>query len=152
MALDKDKAAFALAYLKKPDDAFGAALTVFSDTGAALRASMNWINDDEVLAEMDRLEGEYGVDAFLPTKEDICRDILKIAADAYAPTKERVNAYRLYAEVRKFIEKGTKVDVNNSVNQTHNVMNVPMPASIEEWQEKARFQQKQLVSDARPTH
>lgn len=151
MSDTEDKRAFALAWLRQPDDAFKAACEIWpNDTQKALKASSFWVRDPEVIAERERLLDEHGEEAFLPSKHDLAREIWKLTQDGLR--EDRIKAMKLYAEVRGFIEKPqTNVNVDNS-KTTHNVMLVAMPASIEEWQQKAVAQQKQLVSNARPTH
>lgn len=151
----EQKEQFALAWLRIPDDAFEAALLVFGmDTGAALKASALWVKDSDVLRIRDELLAEYGEEAFLPSKGDVARLAWQMANDKFSGTvKERVAALALYAELQGHIVKGgTNVNIDQSVKQTNNVLQVPMPASVEEWQQKASAQQRQLVENARSTH
>jgi hypothetical protein len=156
MEMADQKRAFVYAWLQDEDgDAFGAALKVFgADTSAALRYSHEWSHSDEVLKLRDEVLAEYGEEAFLPTKGDAVKLAWKMAQTETVPVRERVAALALFSELRGFVSKGgTNVTIDNSVKSlTSNVMQVPMPASIDEWQEKAKFQQRQLVENARSTH
>lgn len=153
----EQKKTFCIAWLRlgcDPEESFRAACQVFlTDTGAALRASMNWPIDAEVIKIRDELLNEFGEDAFLPSKGDATRLAWAIANDDKLATKDRIAALSLFSELQKFITKGSQTVIDNSTKTlTNNVMQVPMPASADEWQEKAKMQQKQLVSNARPTH
>lgn len=148
------KTAFAIAWLREPEDAFKAAMVVFGmDTNAALLASTKWTNDADVLRIRDELLDEHGEDAFLPSKEDAIRLAWKMANNEYAGTKDRVAALHVFSELRGYITKGaTNVNIDQSKTVTHNVLQVPMPATTAEWQEKAKVQQRMLVENARSTH
>lgn len=107
---------FAIAVLKKPlrkpQDSYDIATTIFGgDTVAAMRAGASWPADPDVLRIKDELIAAHGVEFFLPTKEEIARDLLDIANEKYDnghlrhDAREREKLLRLYCEVMGFIEK-----------------------------------------------
>lgn len=146
------KKAFALAWLREPKDAFKAALAVFGqDTRAALNASTFWINDSEVLAEKDRLiqAAENGEDSFLPSKVEMLSDLYQLTKSTYVEGKDKVAAFKLYAEVRGWTPKaGPTVNVDNSKVVNNKVMVIQDHGSDNDWQEKLLRQQRQLISEA----
>lgn len=144
------KLRYAKELLKEPNDPFKAALAIFgSDTGSALRASAQWVNDEEVLAEKERLleEKENGELDFLPSKADAARLAWKLANDSW-DTEEKLKALRLYADIRAFIEKpsAVKVEQNNVVN--NRVMVVKDHGTDDQWAEGLRKQQQKLKEEA----
>jgi hypothetical protein len=152
MTENEQKEAFALALLNNPDDAFKAACIVFgNDTSAALKASTFWVNDAQVIEYQDKLIAEHGEETFLPSKHEASRVAWRMATDETRGTKDRVAALALFSELQGYITKGAKVSIDNSDNRqvNNNVMQVPMPASFEQWQENARRQQAQLIENAR---
>lgn len=152
---DENKTAFAVEFLKSPNDAFKAALNVFpSDTGRALRAAHEWPKDAFVLAEQERLSSEHGEGAFLPTKSDLSRAIWERLTPTEGVNRvshdDFVKLARLYAEVRSFIVK-PETNVNVAVT-TNKVMVVKDLGSNEEWEMKAAKQQRELVNVSTSRH
>jgi hypothetical protein len=142
------KKRFAAMLLKEPGEPFKAALAAGLDTGQALRASVEWINDSIVLEEQTRLieEQENGELDFLPTKAEAARLAWNIANSATF-VEDKLKALKLYADMRGFIPKVEAVKIDNSV--THNkVMIVKDQGTDEEWEAKARMQQRKLVEEA----
>lgn len=112
------KRAFALAMLKKPlvkpQDSYDLATMLYGgDTVSAMRAGSSWPADPEVLQFKDELLKEHGASFFLPSKEEIARDILAVVNEKYDNghlrhnAKERQQLYRLYCEIMGYIEKPT---------------------------------------------
>lgn len=144
------KAAFAVALLKEPNNAFKAALSILDETDpgvtadAALIAS-RWPKDPDVIAEMNRLQSKEGELAFLPSKADLARKIWDLTNAPIDPG-EKAKLFKLYGEVMGFIEKpGTNVNVD-ARNLSRNVM-VVKSHDKDSWEAKARAQQKGLTSD-----
>lgn len=143
------KQAYAEAYLKTPDDPYAAAVAVFAgDTARALIVSREWPHDADVIAHMDTLKETLGDDAFLPDKATTARAIYALAESTRVDPKDRLAAYKLYAELRDFIPKpGTTVN-NNTLVDNRKVMVVTDHGTDAEWEAKARAQQAKLIEDA----
>lgn len=110
------KRLFAIAVLKKPlrkpQDSYDIATTIFGgDTISSMRAGASWAADPDVLRMKDEMLKQYGADFFLPTKEEIARELLDIANEKYDnghlkhDARDREKLLRLYCEVMSFIEK-----------------------------------------------
>ena len=103
--------------LAKHENAFKAACELFEDTSHALWASHHWIYDPVVIASKD-LYSE-AINLKLLDREQLARKLLDFANEKAPngfPTvdaKDRLAAYKLYAEVQGFIGK---VELNNSTN------------------------------------
>lgn len=143
------KQRFAAALLKQPGEPFKAALSIGLDTGKALRASSEWVNDEIVLKEQERLleENENGALDFLPTKADAARLAWDMANNDAAFIEDKLKALKLYADIRGFIEKPAAVNVDQRVTNNR-VMLVKEFESDEDWEAKALEQQRKLVSEA----
>lgn len=153
---DELKRKFAAALLRNPGKPFEAGVEVFgTDTGSALRAASVWIHDPIVVAERDRLTEEEGEMAFLPSKADLARKIYDMASNEAVRMdfKDRLAAFRFYAELRSFIEKPREAsgDVTNNVT-TNNVMVVRDHGTDTEWSDKLRNQQRKLLENASKPH
>lgn len=149
MNAEPSKLDFAKALLAQPDNPFAAALTLVpNDAGRAIMLSMEWRDDPEVKAEMDRLIAERGPLAFLPQKEDIARDIYGLTkAEVKGTITEKLAAFRLYSELMGFIKQPDK-NVNLQLNQNR-VMIVQDMGTDEEWEASLKEQQKKLISESR---
>lgn len=144
------KTAFAVAFLKTPDDAFKAACTVFpDDMGKALRAAHTWQKDSFVVYEMERLTGEDGEDAFLPGKAELCRKIWSKLNKEFVDNEDFTKLAKLYADVRGFIQKA---DTTVNVAVVNKVMVVKDLGSNEEWESKAERQQRELLNVSTSRH
>lgn len=144
------KKAFALAWLYEPDSAYAAALKVFGpDTGCALWVADHWQTDPIVTEEKKRLLKEHGSLYFLPDKTQIAREVYNIAKDDKKSGSERLQFYKLYSDLLGFIEP--KVMNNNGVinnNQGAKVMVVKDHGTNEQWEDRAKGQQKALQEKA----
>lgn len=141
------KARFAEALLRRPHDAFGAACAILgNDTMRALRVSQAWPLDLEVLAVQADLLEKFGPDEFLPTKQEVARRIYNVGETA-ADAKDKLAAYKLYAEVRGFIQKAD--NVNNVVVNNNRVMVLRDFGTDEQWETKAASQQAKLIEHSR---
>lgn len=143
------KSAFAAALLRTPHDAFAAACSVFgTDTARALTVANSWVYDTDVLQFQADMIKEFGEDAFLPSKLTLARRIYDLGNDVRAELRDRLAAFKLYAELRNFIEKPAVVQNNVTVNQNR-VMVVRDHGTNDEWAVKVRSQQARLIEHAR---
>ena len=112
------KRAFAEALLRNPTKPAEAAFSVLpgaANVGQALRIANEWPADPLVKSTMAALVEEHGAEHFLPTKEEVARELLEIARDGEAENRQRLDAYKLYGEFMGFSGKGAelKVDVTS---------------------------------------
>lgn len=141
------KDAFAAALLRSPDDPFAAALQVFgNDTRTAMFVAQEWVRDLYVLQKQAELLEAFGEDEFLPSKATLARDLFALARST-KDTKDKVAAYKLFAEVRGMIEKQTAI-ANVTVNNNR-VMVVKDHGSDDDWERVARSQQAKLIEHSR---
>lgn len=144
------KDAFAAALLRQPTEPFRAALTVFgADNIKALEAAQQWVSDIYVLSKQAELLETLGEDAFLPNKATLARRVWE-AAESATDKKEKAVLFKLYGEVRGFVDKGgnTNISTNVTLNQNR-VMVMRDHGTDDDWERKASDQQMKLVSDAR---
>lgn len=142
------KTRFAQALLLKPDDLFGAAFSVFpNDTGKALQIASLWKNDPFVKLEMIRLMSDGDGRAYLPSKEQQCKDIYEIANSDKVDEEIRLKAHRLFAELMGHIEKPAAANNNILVNQ--GVMIVRDHGTDNDWEAKTMAQQTKLIEASR---
>lgn len=153
--LDEQKAAFAAFLLQNPANAFEAALKVSQgDYAYALRiiTEFKWQDDPEVIATKKQMleEAENGEMSFLPGKADLARKIWDRMSGC-TDNEEYVKLAKLYADVCGYI---SKVDTNITVNtQTNNkTLVVRDMGTVEEWENKAAIQQRDLLANARSKH
>ena len=109
------KELFAIAWLQNPTDPFKAALSVFpGEVGVAISIANTWVNDPVVLAKKAEVVDELGDENFLPNKSDLARAVWDLAASDRAATEDKIKAYKLYGEIRGFIQ-GPTTKVNHNV-------------------------------------
>lgn len=126
----------ALAHGLKP---FEAGLKVFgSDTGSALWASQEWIADPDVVQA--RSEQAVKQPSKLLDKDQLAVRVLDFADERdlsgqfhINEGKDRLAAFKLYAEIMQFIGKTDTVTNNNFTN---NVMKIELVAPEEKQQEQ----------------
>jgi len=143
------KLAFAYEWLKQPTNAYAAALIITQrDTFAAMKMMDAWSHDPEVIQFKKDLIEQHGEDHFLPTKAEMCRDLIEQArTDPFADMPKN---YKLVAEMRGFIEKAG-ITINNSSTTNNKVMVVPAQlnanGTVDEdaWENKAIAQQAKIV-------
>lgn len=106
--------------LAKHSTAFEAACAMFEDTSHALWASHNWKSDPIVIASRDIYNETANLN--LLDKNGLASKLLKFA-DEKAPNgfptvdaKDRLAAFRLYAELQGFIGKNEIIPGNNTFN------------------------------------
>lgn len=130
---------FAAALLRSPHDTFTAARSVFPDNmQTALFIMQCWVNDPYVKTCQQELLDEFGEEYFLPTAAELAHAIYDTAVRSQ-DKKNKIDAFRLYAEVRGFIAKPTTLNVNNSVAVTQNVL------SVEQIDKKKFAEQQRLL-------
>lgn len=108
------KRAFAAAWLENLLSPMDAACSIGLDNGQAAYAAMNWTKCPEVLAYKEALIAEKGSDALLPTKEELARAVYERAQRALED-KDAATLFKLYADIRGFIEKGPSVHIGDNV-------------------------------------
>lgn len=149
------KTRFAAALLKHPptiEGRFAAALSITSDTGQALVMANKWLDDPVVIAEQKRMtqaadEGDLN---FIGTKAEFAREVLEAARNAWdGDVKHKF--YKLYAETRGFISKAVENQTNVQVNM-NKVMVVRDMGTDEQWEDKARKQQRALIDVSASAH
>lgn len=151
------KKAFGIELARNPGEPFQAALSIFGDdTGKALMASQVWVRDPLVIQSRDEYLAENGVEVKLDSKAELAAKILKFADEKNADEtrylhdgKDRLSAYKLYAEVMGYIEKPQVVNNNNVVATSNKVMVVQNFGDDDNWEQALAAQQRQLVHDAR---
>lgn len=134
------KRLFGIALAKSPRNAFEAALEVFpTETNHALWASWNWLADPLVVATKDAYAQNIELNEKLLDKSQLSARLLKFAEEK-DPTgrfyilegKDRLAAFKLYAEVQGFIGK-IAIDASTN-NFTNNELKITLvkPQKIEE--------------------
>jgi len=143
-----EKARFAEALLRHDGKAFEAARDVFpNDTSAAMHAAHHWPKDPEVADETALLKKTLGDDFFLPTKADLARAVFNLAGDVRFDPRERISAYKLYAEIMGYGARADR-DQTNVVNN-NKVLVLPPTMSYDDWVEGTRQQQAKLIDASR---
>lgn len=141
LELDQKKKRFAFEILKAPGESFSIAKSLLGDTPAAFDAAGSWIADPIVLEEKDRLIEAHGQRYFLPTREDMVRDILKRAS--FSDNDGYTKLMKLASEMLGYIEKpGTSVTTNVQMNP---IMIVKDHGSDDDWENKVSNQQRSLL-------
>ena len=148
---DTLKSNFANAWLRNPNNVFEAALSVCNgNVSKAMALSMQGIHDPEILAIKQELKNAHGEEYFLPTKYEICHDILHRAKHTQF-NDDYVKLIELQAKLRGQISTGTNVQINNSLD--NRVMSIPVFVDArgnklddEAWEEKLLEQQERLVA------
>lgn len=100
---------FASIFARTPNDPKKAAFIVFpgpENLGRALQAASIWPHDPVVRALVDAI-WDGNEEDYLPTKEQVAREILTLAQTARA-TDERLKAYDLYGKYMGFTNKDQK--------------------------------------------
>lgn len=130
------------------NDPFKAALVVIpNDNGKALRMSCEWPQDEYVLELRSEIIAEEGAEAFLPSKDELAQTIY-LETQAARVFEDKLKGYRLYAEIRGFIEKPSTTVNTNIVNDNRSVMIVKDHGSDADWERKLAQNQKALEAGA----
>lgn len=147
--VDKQKEAFGVALGQFPGDAWKAALSIFGeDTGKALTASQYWINDPIVIKAKNEYIENNGKALNLLSKEELAIKILALADTTTNDFRDRMNGYKLYAELMDFMPKvnNTQINDNRTMNVTNKVMLVPTHSTNDDWESKLLAQQEKLIN------
>jgi len=133
------KRLFGVEWAKNPKP-FEAALVVFAtDTNAALWVSWNWLTDPIVIAAKDAYAQNAELNEKLLDKEQLAARLLQFAEEKdisgrfyILEGKDRLAAFKLYAEVQGFIGK-LSIDASTN-NFTNNELKITLvrPDPIEE--------------------
>lgn len=141
------KERFAEAFLKTPNDAFGAACRVFgADTIRALAAAQQWPLDTHVLQTQAALLDQWGEDHFLPSRAELARRVWQVGEMA-TDERNKLAAFKLYAEVRNFVAKD-QINIQNNVTNNR-VMVMKDFGTDENWEKAAAKQQSKLIEHSR---
>lgn len=146
----REKTAFAALLYNSPGvNTFEAALSIFPDTGEALRVSQSWPKDSFVLDEIARFAGESSaIENAVPTKEDLMKKVWGWidSASGLMTFDEKIKAAKLYAELGTMIQKPEPVkSEDKTVN--HKVVFMRDFGSPESWEDKLLRQQQGLIED-----
>lgn len=135
--------------LKKPDAVFPAALTVSGDnTREALYIERNWPEDPEVQQYIQDIRDELGDEHFLASKAETARKVWELATTSEGMSPDdRLRAYRLYADIRGYIDKGP-AGMNLNILTTDKVMVVKDHGADDVWEHKLLEQQTKLIDAA----
>lgn len=148
MVTDDKKREFALRLLEARGDAHAAALRCEPyDVPTRLYLLTECPGDPLVRAEMDRIVAEQGQAAFLPDKDELAAAIFERARKAKSDD-DAFKGFKLYADVRGYIEKpGTTID-NRTLVDNRSVVVVKDFGSDDEWEAKLKAQQTRLIEQA----
>lgn len=146
------KIKFADAWLRNPNNAFEAALTVTKgEPSKALCMSSDWIYDNEVLQLKAELVEKYGEEYFLPSKAAMLQDIYTRARKT-PQNDDYVKLMKLAADMRGMLSDKSNVNINTTITQ-NKVMIVPTFVDSagkllddNAWEQKLIQQQQRLVA------
>ena len=141
------KRSFAEALLKKPEDPYGAAMSVTDNCSQAIIMANDWVNDPDVKKFKEDHINEQGASHFLTNRDEYAREVMDKARKIKDPG-EAHKYYKLYGDIRGFIEKpqnNTNVNVQNISNR---VMVVPTRSTTEDWEKGLLEQQRKLSDDS----
>jgi len=146
---DEEKKLFAIELLKNPSESFKCAIRVFgADTGKALKVHNMWPIDVTVLQYQAEYIKEHGHDKTLPTKEVFARTVYDIANEKGNDLEVRLKYFKLYGDIRGYIEKpGAINNITNNSQINNKVMIVKDHGSDDNWAKNLATQQKKLISD-----
>lgn len=143
---DNVKDAYAAAMLRL-GDAFKAACAVFpNDTARAVSAALPLSRDPDVLRRMEALRQTAGDEDFLPTRADIARELYALGVDGGNEAKDRIQAFKTFAELMGYAPKPGAGDTTNNITQ-NNVM-VVREIPPDAWEARAIEQQAKLINAA----
>lgn len=131
--------------------AYDAAISMFpNEVGVALSAAVNLPEDTVVIKELDRLKKTGATLDLLPNESVVLKKLWDKLQQPCIEDKDFISGVKLYSEIRGYIKKNPEIVVNNQPKQK--VLVIPASKSIEEWEEKAMKQQKDLTDVARTKH
>jgi len=148
------KTAFAALLYRQPGvKPFEAALSLFPDTGVALRVSQEWPGDPFVLTELARFAGEDSAqENYMPGVEDLCKEVWSwVAGDNKEKLTfdERIKAAKLYAELNGMIKKPEAAPKEADTNPQFAVMEVPVHATESDWESALVKNQQNLMDEGK---
>ncbi len=144
LALKKE---FAAHLYREPGNPFAAACKVFpDDIGSACKYAVEWIKDDEVKDEIDRLEIEGDLSDQVKDKVAAANLAWEMATNAFFKSADRVNALRLFAEIAGHMPEKTINKNIKSENPVNRVMLVKDFGESEQWEKDLLNQQTRLVN------
>lgn len=125
------KQAFGIALAQGFKNSFEAACSIFGkETNKALWASTKWVDDPIVTKAKEEYNAVTTAEDILLDKDALSRKLLAFAEDKIffngnevysAEAKDRLAAYKLYADIRGFISKET---INNTINNSPKFMEI----------------------------
>jgi hypothetical protein len=131
------KKLFAAAWLRMPDNPFAAAREVDPENpGKQYYISQHWINDPVVIAEKEKLVAHYGPVARVPSKEELALEVYRRECKDDA---QKLQYLKFFAQLMGYTEEaegGRPININNMVGVR--IMPVPLAASDDEWEKRAR--------------
>lgn len=142
----KSKAAYAAFLLQERDPFKAACLLCPDNTGQALWYATNWANDEEVVAEMNRLRSDAKNVAAIASKFDLARFYWDLANNEKIDPKDRIAAAEKYGAVAGIYDPKANTTTNINVDAAPRVMVVKDHGTNEEWAQKAAKQQRELVN------
>jgi hypothetical protein len=145
------KLVFAAALLRHPHNPYEAAREVEPvETGRANWIVNNWLNDPEVIKAMGERVADVGsAIAGLPTKEELALAIYREAGEV-KDKSTKLAYFRAVGDIMGYIPRGGGPTVN--VNNNNNIMNqpkiqrVPVFATDEDWERKAKMVEERLAA------
>ena len=148
----KLKLKFADAWLRNPNNAYAAALSITKNNSfLAVRICDHWLFDDEVAAFKDALIEEHGEDHFLPSKYQMVHDVYTRATNSHSDDSF-AKLMKLAADMRGFIEKQNVNISTTNVTTNNRVMLIPVGKLTENgtvdadyWEQGAIAQQNVLT-------
>lgn len=144
----KLKLAFAAALLRNPHNPYDAAREIepTQTEGRAHWIVENWLDDPVVIAGMGDRVAEYGAArAGLPSKEELALRVYR-EADKVKEASTKLSYFRLVADVMGYVEKGgSNINVNTNILNQPKVQRVPVFATDEDWERKAKMVEDRLA-------
>lgn len=144
------KLAFGQALLRSPHDPYQAAREIepTQTEGRAHWIVNNWMNDPVVVTAMQNRVADVGpAIAGLPSKEELALTIYREAA-LVNDKSTKLAYYRAVADVMGFIPRGggANVNISNNILNQPKVQRVPVFATDEDWERKAKMVEARLAA------
>lgn len=120
-ALKRDFAYRLLHNPAKPQDAAVAVFPGPANRMRAMQAATQWPQDTEVQAIAAELLKQHGAEHFLPSKEEVAREILALAQNEEVDEKHRLDAYKLFGDYMGYL-KGATATIDVGVGPMRDLM------------------------------
>lgn len=106
--------------------------------------------DPDLRRELEAIREARGEIGFGWTKREFLEDLKRRANADRIENKDRFTAMKLYADVAGFVPEkgGPVVNVQTNVGIANNVMHMPEPEPLDEWEAKTVKQQSKLIEHA----